>query len=61
VNQLVCHRMCKKRQMRWSRLGAQLLLHVRTALLNDRLESYTELRVPTTRIAANDDTMPMAA
>jgi hypothetical protein len=53
--------MCKKRQMRWSRLGAQLLLHVRTALLNDRLESYTELRVPTTRIAANDDTMPMAA
>ncbi len=26
VNQLMSHRMCKKRQMRWSRLGAQLLL-----------------------------------
>jgi hypothetical protein len=61
VNQLVSHRMCKRRQMRWSRLGAQLLLHVRTALLNGRLESYTELPIATTRIAANDDAMPMAA
>lgn len=53
--------MCKKRQMCCSRTGAQLLLHVRTALLNGRLESYTELRVPATRTAANDDAMPMAA
>jgi hypothetical protein len=53
--------MCKKRHMRWSRLGAQLLLHVRTALLNGRLETYTGLRVSTARTAESDDTMPMAA
>ena len=45
VNQLVNQRMCKKRQMRWPRLGAQLVLHVRTAYLNGRLERYCGLRV----------------
>ncbi len=30
VNQLVNQRMCKKRQMRWSRRGAQFVLNVRT-------------------------------
>lgn len=43
VNQLINQRMCKKRQMRWSRNGAQLLLNVRTAQLNGRLERYTGL------------------
>jgi hypothetical protein len=55
VNQLVSHRMCKKQQMRWSRLCAQLLLHVRTALLNGRLESYTGSRVSTMSSAGNDN------
>jgi hypothetical protein len=61
VNQLVSYRMCKKQQMRWSQPGAQLLLHVRTALLNGRLENYTGLRVPTTGTVASDTTMPLAA
>ena len=50
VNQLVNWRMCKKRQMRWSATGAQLLLHVRTADLNGRLGHYVG------RAAANDAT-----
>lgn len=61
VNQLVSYRMCKKQQMRWSRPGAQLVLHVRTALLNGRLESYTGLRVPSTCAVVNDNTMSLAA
>jgi len=32
--------MCKKLQMRWSPMGAQFLLHVRTAILNGRLPNY---------------------
>lgn len=43
VNSLVNWRMSKKQQMRWSPLGAQHLLHVRTAILNDRLHRYTGL------------------
>jgi hypothetical protein len=54
VNELVDWRMCKKQQMRWSPMGAQLLLHVRTADLNGRLPNYIELK-PEMRIAANDD------
>jgi len=46
VNQLVNQRMCKKRQMRWSRLGAQLMLNVRTAQINGRLERYTGMPGP---------------
>jgi hypothetical protein len=46
VNQLINQRMCKKRQMRWSRNGAQLLLNVRTAHLNGRLERYTGIAKP---------------
>ena len=41
INQLVNWRMCKKKQMAWSRRGAQYLLHVKTAALNGRLERYT--------------------
>jgi hypothetical protein len=38
VNQLINWRMCKKQQMGWSRAGAQYLLHVKTAIINGRLE-----------------------
>jgi len=41
VNQLINWRMCKKKQMAWSRRGAQYLLHVKTAVLSGRLERYT--------------------
>jgi hypothetical protein len=41
VNQLINWRMCKKHQMGWSRAGAQQLLHVKTAILNGRLDRYT--------------------
>jgi hypothetical protein len=41
VNQLINWRMCKKKQMGWSRAGAQYLLHVKTAIINGRLERYT--------------------
>src|ERR1700726_3839630 len=41
VNQLINWRMCKKHQMGWSRAGAQQLLHVKTAIINGRLERYT--------------------
>jgi hypothetical protein len=47
VNSLVNWRMSKKQQMRWSPLGAQHLLHVRTAILNGRLHRYTGLPVQT--------------
>jgi hypothetical protein len=33
--------MCKKQQMRWTRLGAQYLLHARTAMINGELGRYT--------------------
>jgi len=38
VNQVVSRRMIKKQQMRWSRWGAQLLLNVRTQVLNGELQ-----------------------
>jgi len=41
VNQLINWRMCKKQQMGWSRVGAQDLLHVKTAIINGRLDRYT--------------------
>jgi hypothetical protein len=41
VNQLINWRMCKKQQMGWSRAGAQYLLHVKTAIINGRLDRYT--------------------
>jgi hypothetical protein len=44
VNQVINQRMCKKQQMRWTRRGAQYLLHARTALLNGHLDRYTGLQ-----------------
>lgn len=41
VNQLINWRSCKKQQMRWTRIGAQGLLHVRTALINGTLSHYS--------------------
>jgi hypothetical protein len=41
VNQLINWRMCKKQQMGWSRAGAQYLLHVKTAIINGRLDRYS--------------------
>jgi len=61
VNQLINQRMCKKRQMRWSRLGAQLMLHVRTAHLNGRLESYCGIPKPVEWTLANDNEFLRAA
>jgi hypothetical protein len=41
VNQVINQRMCKKRQMRWTRAGAQYMLHARTAMINGELGRYT--------------------
>ena len=61
VNQLVNQRMCKKRQMRWSRLGAQLMLHVRTAHLNGILERHCGLPQPVECTWPNDNAFRQAA
>jgi hypothetical protein len=52
VNQLINWRMCKKKQMAWSRRGAHYLLHVKTAVLNGRLERYTGNHSNTEAVAA---------
>jgi len=41
VDQLVDWRMEKKQHMRWTRTGAQMLLHARGALINGELGKYT--------------------
>jgi hypothetical protein len=41
VDQFVDWRMEKKQHMRWTRCGAQMLLHVRCALINGELGKYT--------------------
>ena len=41
VDQLVDWRMEKKQHMRWTRHGAQMLLHARCSLLNGELGKYT--------------------
>jgi hypothetical protein len=51
VNQVINQRMCKKRQLRWTRDGAQGLLQVRTALVNGDLERYTGVPLSTTKAA----------
>ncbi len=61
VNQLINQRMCKKRQMRWSRLGAQLMLHVRTAHLNGNLGRYRCLPNPARWIIAINNEILKAA
>jgi hypothetical protein len=61
VNQLINQRMCKKRQMRWSRLGAQLMLHVRTAHLNGALEGCCGLLQPVEWTWPNDNELRQVA
>jgi hypothetical protein len=61
VNQLINQRMSKKHQMRWSRLCAQLMLHVRTAHLNGCLERYCGLPEPVERTWSNDNEFRLAA
>ena len=61
ANQLINQRMCKKRQMRWFRLGAQLMLHVRTAHLNGILERYCGLPQPAIWTWPNDNEFRQAA
>ena len=41
VDQLVDWRMEKKQQIRWTKRGAQMLLHARCALLNGDLSKYS--------------------
>jgi capsid protein len=38
VNRVIGRRMAKKQPMRWSRLGAHLLVQIRVAVLDGRLE-----------------------
>jgi len=40
VNQVINWRMCKKKQMRWSKLGAHGLLQVKTAAINGQLQPF---------------------
>ena len=61
VNSLVNWRMSKKQQMRWSPLGAQHLLHVRTAMLNGRLHRYTGLSANTDATTTVQSSMRVAA
>jgi hypothetical protein len=41
VDQLVDWRMEQKQHMRWTKTGAQMLLHARCALINGELGNYT--------------------
>ena len=40
VNQLINWRMCKKKQMRWSKPGAYCLQQLKTAAINGQLQPY---------------------
>jgi hypothetical protein len=51
VNELINWRFCKKQQMSRTRVGAQTLLHVKTAELNGTLHRYT-LRIQPGAMAA---------
>ena len=46
VDQLVDWRMEKKQHMRWTKNGAQMLLHARCALINGELGKYTGWLAP---------------
>jgi hypothetical protein len=54
VDQMVDWRMEKKQHMRWTRRGAQMLLHARRALLNGELGKYT-------RWSASESSQALAA
>ena len=50
VNQVVSHRMAKKRQMRWTDEGAHCMAQVRVAVLNGE---FSPLRISALEIAAS--------
>ncbi len=55
VNQVISRRMVKKQQMRWSPRGGQVVLQVRTRVLNDDLTAdfarwYPGFTVPDQRL-----------
>ena len=60
VNCVISKRFVKKQPMRWSPAGANALLQIRCAVLNDRYREPFEQRPPATE-AANDSAMAMAA
>jgi hypothetical protein len=46
VNRVIGRRMAKKQPMPWSRLGAHLLIQIRVAVLDGRLEQVFQRRYP---------------
>ena len=52
VNQVVSHRMAKKRQMRWTDEGAHCMAQVRVAVLN---QEFSPRRVLALKVAARRD------
>ena len=60
VNCVISKRFVNKQPMRWSPAGANALLQIRCAVLNDRYREPFEQRPPATE-AANDSAMAMAA
>jgi len=61
VNEIVAWRMNKAQQMRWSRATVQPFLDVRTAVLNDTLESAFRRRYSGFRPAYDNKTTAVAA
>jgi len=49
MNHVINRRMSKGQQMRWSIRGAQCLLQVRVALLDDQLQTHFHARFPHSR------------
>jgi hypothetical protein len=54
VNEIVAKRMNKKQQMRWNRMTVQPFLDVRTAVLDDTLESVFRQHYPGFRPAHDE-------
>jgi hypothetical protein len=59
VNQVVSKRMVKRQQMRWTKRGAQLLLEVRTQVLNQDLRNTFRRWYP--GMKTDSDPQPVAA
>jgi hypothetical protein len=59
VNQIVSKRMVKSQQMRWTKIGAHLLLQVRTRVLNGALRNTFHAWYP--GLGANSELQPRAA
>ena len=55
VNQLINWRMCKKKQMRWSKAGAHNLVQVKTAAITGQLQQFVAL---TLSLGLRDSNLP---